>query len=218
VETLVQAHRWSPQVGHDDWVRAVVFHPNGQFLLTASDDHTFRIWDLKTGRNTRKVEAHEKFVTSMTWGRQAMNATASTDPADPNAPPRLVNVIATASSDQVCPLPSRHYTARSHTVPTVCQNMASTTMISFIYFLLLQSFSLSQRMIESFFPCMASLHSLQYFLLCFLSSLPFSLTLMAWWLSLYSRFSLNNTLFLLLLSSGWFPGNNLESNKLGPIQ
>lgn len=87
----------------------------------------------------------------MTWGRQAMNATASTDPADPNAPPRLVNVIATASSDQVCPLPSRHYTARSHTVPTVCQNMASTTMISFIYFLLLQSLCLSQRMIESFF-------------------------------------------------------------------
>lgn len=87
-------------VGHDDWVRSIVFHPNGQFLLTASDDHSFRVWDLKTGRCTRKIEAHERFVTSMSWGRQ----TVSGDKSDPNAAPPPVNVIATCSSDQVnCP-------------------------------------------------------------------------------------------------------------------
>ncbi len=84
-------------VGHDDWVRSIVFHPNGQFILTASDDHSFRVWDLKTGRCTRKIEAHERFVTSMTWGRQAVSQ--SGDKSD--APPPLVNVIATCSSDQV---------------------------------------------------------------------------------------------------------------------
>ncbi|KAK0490479.1 dynein regulator [Armillaria novae-zelandiae] len=86
-------------IGHDDWVRSIVFHPNGQYLLTASDDHSFRIWDLKTGRCTRKVEAHERFVTAMSWGRQVVSTQAS-DQADPNASPALVNVIATCSSDQ----------------------------------------------------------------------------------------------------------------------
>ncbi|KAF9020225.1 dynein regulator [Hymenopellis radicata] len=83
-------------VGHDDWVRSIVFHPNGQFILTASDDHSFRVWDLKTGRCTRKIEAHERFVTSMTWGRQTVSQ--SGDKSD--TPPPLVNVIATCSSDQ----------------------------------------------------------------------------------------------------------------------
>lgn len=86
-------------IGHDDWVRSIVFHPNGQHLLTASDDHSFRIWDLKTGRCTRKIEAHERFVTAMSWGRQVVS-TQTSDQADPNAPPALVNVIATCSSDQ----------------------------------------------------------------------------------------------------------------------
>ncbi|THV06209.1 dynein regulator [Dendrothele bispora CBS 962.96] len=84
-------------IGHDDWVRSIVFHPNGQYLLTASDDHTFRVWDLKTGRSTRRIEAHDQFVSCMSWGRQSLG---SQDNADPNVPPRLVNVIATCSSDQ----------------------------------------------------------------------------------------------------------------------
>lgn len=57
------------QIGHDNWVRALVFHPSGKFLLSASDDKTIRIWDLRIGRCTRTVEAHEHFVTCMAWGR-----------------------------------------------------------------------------------------------------------------------------------------------------
>ncbi|KAJ3768850.1 dynein regulator [Lentinula raphanica] len=85
--------------GHDDWVHAIVFHPNGQYMLTAADDHTIRIWDLKTGRCTRKIEAHVQFVTSMSWGRQVVGTTQSSD-KDSHAGPRLVNVIATTGSDQ----------------------------------------------------------------------------------------------------------------------
>lgn len=95
--------RFESQHGHDDWVHAIVFHPNGQYMLTAADDHTIRIWDLKTGRCTRKIEAHVQFVTSMSWGRQVVGtAPQGTDKTDPNAGPRLVNVIATTGSDQVC--------------------------------------------------------------------------------------------------------------------
>ncbi|QRW17304.1 nuclear distribution protein PAC1 [Rhizoctonia solani] len=74
--------------GHDNWVRALVFHPNGQLLLSACDDKTIRIWDLKTGRCTKTIEAHDHFVTSLAWGR-----------ADAGEG-RRVNVCASGSVDQ----------------------------------------------------------------------------------------------------------------------
>ncbi|KAL1915652.1 uncharacterized protein VTP21DRAFT_6411 [Calcarisporiella thermophila] len=49
-------------IGHDNWVRGLVFHPSGKFLLSASDDKTVRIWDLKSGRCMKTLEAHSHFV------------------------------------------------------------------------------------------------------------------------------------------------------------
>lgn len=42
------------KVGHDGWIQALTFHPCGKFLLSAADDHTMRVWDLKTGRCLKK--------------------------------------------------------------------------------------------------------------------------------------------------------------------
>ena len=56
---------FSPQVGHDNWVRGLVFHPGGKFILSASDDKTIRTWDIRNKRNHKTLNAHQHFVTSL---------------------------------------------------------------------------------------------------------------------------------------------------------
>ncbi|WPK26552.1 hypothetical protein PUMCH_003910 [Australozyma saopauloensis] len=58
-------------LGHQSWIRAIEVHPNGRYLLTASDDKTIRVWDLKSlpglGKQTcvRVLQAHDGFVNSI---------------------------------------------------------------------------------------------------------------------------------------------------------
>ena len=56
-------------VGHDNWVRALVFHPGGKYLLSVSDDKTLRCWDLsQEGKCVRVLsDPHERFVTCLRW-------------------------------------------------------------------------------------------------------------------------------------------------------
>ncbi|KAE9987488.1 hypothetical protein EG327_003811 [Venturia inaequalis] len=55
--------------GHDNWVRGLVFHPGGKYLLSCADDKTIRCWDLtQEGKCVKTVEdAHTHFVNSMRW-------------------------------------------------------------------------------------------------------------------------------------------------------
>lgn len=53
------------QVGHDNWVRGVLFHPGGKFIVSCADDKTLRIWDYKNKRCMKTLSAHEHFVTSL---------------------------------------------------------------------------------------------------------------------------------------------------------
>jgi platelet-activating factor acetylhydrolase IB subunit alpha len=64
--------------------------------LSASDDKTIKVWDLQNGRCTKTVDAHDKFVTCMTWGRSAMTSGAG----DKDKEVKVVNVLATGSVDQ----------------------------------------------------------------------------------------------------------------------
>ncbi|KAI1363825.1 nuclear distribution protein pac-1a [Xylaria arbuscula] len=56
-------------VGHDNWIRALVFYPGGKYLLSVSDDRSLRCWDLNQDGRCVKVirELHEGFITSLQW-------------------------------------------------------------------------------------------------------------------------------------------------------
>lgn len=91
----------------DNWIRALVFHPSGKFLLSASDDKTIRTWDLATGRCLKTLEAHSHFVTTMAWGRAPAPGASQPNGAATNGTngahaesAQLVNVVATGSVDQ----------------------------------------------------------------------------------------------------------------------
>jgi len=53
------------QIGHDNWVRGLLFHPSGKYIISVADDKTIRVWDVKNKRNSKTLEAHQHFVTSL---------------------------------------------------------------------------------------------------------------------------------------------------------
>lgn len=68
-------------IGHDNWVRAVLFHPGGRYLLSASDDRTLRCWDLsQQGKCVRTLkDLHSGFITCLKW---APSVTTNTEQSD----------------------------------------------------------------------------------------------------------------------------------------
>ena len=95
------------QAGHNNWIRSLVFHPSGKYLLSASDDKTIRVWELATGRCIKTVEAHGHFVQTLAWGRQRSSGVGKEvkpNGMDPDAktvePEKLINVVASGSVDQ----------------------------------------------------------------------------------------------------------------------
>jgi WD40 repeat protein len=44
--------------GHTGWILSACFSPNGRTLLTASDDHTARLWDVLSGRQLQVLSGH----------------------------------------------------------------------------------------------------------------------------------------------------------------
>lgn len=61
-------------IGHDNWVRALVFHPGGKYLLSVSDDKTIRCWDLaQEGKCVKTVDdSHGHFVSCLRWAPGVM--------------------------------------------------------------------------------------------------------------------------------------------------
>ncbi|KAK3936495.1 nuclear distribution protein pac-1a [Diplogelasinospora grovesii] len=79
-------------VGHDNWVRALVFHPGGKYLLSVSDDKTLRCWDLSQDGRCVKVigDPHDCFISSLRWAPSIVRNVATVEPiTDSSAPEGL---------------------------------------------------------------------------------------------------------------------------------
>lgn len=53
------------QIGHDNWVRGLRFHPAGKYLLSVADDKTLRVWAIAQKRCAKTLDAHKHFVSSL---------------------------------------------------------------------------------------------------------------------------------------------------------
>ena len=63
--------------GHSGSVRCCSWSPDGRLILSASDDHTLKLWDPKTGRCIRTFSGHSDVVNSCAWspdGHQILSA------------------------------------------------------------------------------------------------------------------------------------------------
>ena len=47
---------------HENWVRAVIFSPDGKLLISCSDDYTVKLWDGATGHLLKTLEGHSSWV------------------------------------------------------------------------------------------------------------------------------------------------------------
>ncbi|EMC98227.1 hypothetical protein BAUCODRAFT_86687 [Baudoinia panamericana UAMH 10762] len=65
--------------GHDNWIRALVWHPGGKYLLSCADDKTIRCWDLaQEGKCVRVLEAADHFVSCLRWAPSVYKDAAAT--------------------------------------------------------------------------------------------------------------------------------------------
>lgn len=53
--------------GHNGWVQAVVWSPDGRRLATASGDETARIWNADNDRELAVLRGHRSGIWSLAW-------------------------------------------------------------------------------------------------------------------------------------------------------
>ncbi|KAL4983327.1 WD40-repeat-containing domain protein [Aspergillus falconensis] len=53
--------------GHEDWVMAVAFSPDGQVVVSASNDKTIRLWDTATGAVKQTLEGHGDSINAVAF-------------------------------------------------------------------------------------------------------------------------------------------------------
>jgi platelet-activating factor acetylhydrolase IB subunit alpha len=51
---------------HENWVRGVILHPSGRYIVSCSDDKSIRVFDIQANRCLRTIDkAHDHFITAL---------------------------------------------------------------------------------------------------------------------------------------------------------
>jgi WD40 repeat protein len=69
-------YSFMPKILFSHTVNSIAFSPNSKYLLTGSEDHTARVWDISTGREISRM-THDDSVTSIAFspdGKQVMSS------------------------------------------------------------------------------------------------------------------------------------------------
>ena len=66
--------------GHTDKISSAAYSPDGKTIATASWDETVRLWDVRTGKNTKTLKGHTYGISSVVYSPDGKTiATASSD-------------------------------------------------------------------------------------------------------------------------------------------
>jgi small GTP-binding protein len=53
--------------GHRDYIRSIQWSPNSQYLASASDDRTIKLWEASNGKILKTLKGHTNWVNSVEW-------------------------------------------------------------------------------------------------------------------------------------------------------
>ena len=53
--------------GHPSWVKSVAFSPDGQRIVSCSNDKTLKIWDANNGKELHALKGHTGYVMSVAF-------------------------------------------------------------------------------------------------------------------------------------------------------
>ena len=90
-------------VGHDNWIRGVLFHPGGKYLLSVSDDNNIRCWDLAQECKCVRIVSgvHSHFVSCIRWAPNIIKNDVPTEgEAEANGGAPLTNGVTSGKKDE----------------------------------------------------------------------------------------------------------------------